>query len=81
MTITYKAPLLGSLGLRDSTHGRADGTGFRPAGAGVAQPMDGRDFCWFVQAGVVWSCWMSNSPPGGVQADEQHLQKGICPGR
>lgn len=30
---------------------------------------------------LVWSCWMSNSPPGGVQADEQHLQKGICPGR
>lgn len=29
-----------------------------------------------LQLKLGWSCLMRNSPPGGVQADEQHLQKG-----
>ena len=48
----YKASLNGSLGLRDSVHGRTNGRGFRPIGAGVAQPMEGRETGWFAQTGA-----------------------------
>lgn len=48
----YKASLNGSLGLRDSVHGRTNGRGFRPIGAGVAQPTEGRETGWFAQTGA-----------------------------
>lgn len=65
------APLSGSLGLRDSTHGRAEGSEL------LVQvwlsPQMAETCTGLFKLELVWSCWMSNSPLGRVQADEQHL--------
>lgn len=52
VTIRYKAFLLGSFGLRDSTYERTNGGGVRPVGAGAAP----EKFAGSFKLELIWSC-------------------------